>query len=137
MTATKMTSVAAPMRNAISHSSRWSRIFTGPFSSRRCLPARWRHLHLYRRITAMPPGHDRWSVRSRLESRVLVHLSEDLLADARLVFLVNGHERFLHLRLLIGGQRDDLRFAALADRFERVVVFLLGDVVCVFGRVLH
>src|SRR5205814_6034881 len=99
MTATKMTSVAAPIRNAISHSSRWSRIFTGPFSSRHCRPARWRHLHLSadHRDAAGPRP-----VRSRLESRVLVHLGEDLLADARLVFLVNGHERFLHLRFLIG-----------------------------------
>src|SRR4051794_14179954 len=109
-----MTSVAAPMRKAISHSSRRSRIFT-----------------------RSPPGHaaraDASSARVppslRLEPRGAVHLLDDVLADARLVFLVHGQERLLHVRLFGGAQRDDLRLAALLHRFQRIVVLLLGDVV--------
>src|SRR5690242_10591692 len=80
---------------------------------------------------------ERRRARSRLEARLLVHLGQRVLADARLVLLVHRRQRFLHLRLLVGRQGDDLRFPALAHRLERIVVLLLGDVVGELRRVLH
>src|SRR5947208_11783056 len=115
----KISSVAAPIRNAISHSSRWSRTFTPSPLAQYWTTPRPRQYEL------------------RLEAGFPVHLGEGVLADPRLVVLVDGDEGLFHLVLFVGGQRDDLRLAALLDRFERIVVFLLGDVVRVLGRVLH
>ena len=47
------------------------------------------------------------------------------------------HEGLLPRRLFLRGGNDHLRLAGLLHRLQRVVVFLLGDVVRVLGRVLH
>src|SRR5439155_15771853 len=73
-TATKISSVAAPIRNAISHSSRWSRNFIAP--------------PLKRRASVVADGPV-----SRLEAGFFVDLGDRVLADPRLVLLVHANER--------------------------------------------
>src|SRR5713101_3144132 len=106
----KMRPVAAAMRNAISHSSRWSRIFI-----------------------AMAPLLDP----ARVEARFLVDRLDEILADARLVLLVDLDQGLLPRLLLFGREGDELRLAALLHRGERVLVLFPGDVVGVLGGVRH
>src|SRR5215472_4403381 len=116
-----MSRVAPPIRIAISHSSRWSSHFIGVSpvdgatrrSPRIKTPLRrqrpqWRQLPNARRLLL-------------LEVDFLVHLGEDVFADARFVFLVNCEERFFHLILFVGSERDDLGLSGLLYRFEGVV----------------
>src|SRR5215813_6525689 len=77
ITATKISTVAPPIRNEISHSSRWSRIFKTFLPWQAPAPVLWRSRR----------------GRSGLEARLLVDRFDDVLADARLVLLVHGHER--------------------------------------------
>src|SRR5450631_4545439 len=65
----------------------------------------------------------------RIEPGFLVDRFDQVLADARLALLVDLDERALPRALLRGSQRDDLGLAGFLHRLERVVVFLLGDVV--------
>src|SRR5450631_1389327 len=65
----------------------------------------------------------------RVEPGFLIDRLDQVLADARLALLVDLDERALPRELLRGSQRDDLGLAGFPHRFERVVVFLLGDVV--------
>src|SRR2546423_9863965 len=73
----------------------------------------------------------------RLEARLLVHGLDDVLADAAFLLVMNDHERFFPGRLFLRGERDHLRLAGLLHALERIVILLLGDIVGVFGRVLH
>src|SRR5512135_3769210 len=99
-----ISSVAPPIRSAISHSSRWSRAL---------------------------------SIRSGLETGFAVDGLDDVLADAALHLAMHRQQRLLPLGFLLWGQGDEFRLAGLLDFRQRFVVFVLGDVIGVLGRVLH
>src|SRR5258707_673685 len=97
-----MSSVAAAMRKAISHSSRWSRT----------LPAR---AVIFKRESLQLV---------RVEPGFPVDRLDEILADARPGFLVHLHERLLPRLLLLGREGDELRLAGLLHRLEGVLVLL-------------
>src|SRR5450755_2677651 len=110
-----MIKVAAAMRKAISHSSKWSRNFSIavlPFfaldAAGRCKNATAGEVR-----TAVALGGIRQ--RSGLEAGLLVHGVQNVLADAALVFLVHHDQRLLHRGLLRRRQHEDLGLARLAD----------------------
>src|SRR3954471_6446988 len=70
----------------------------------------------------------------RVEAGFLVDRLDRVAPDARLGFLVHLDQRLLPLLLLIRRERDDLGAAALLHVLQRIVVFLLGDLVGVLGR---
>src|SRR6185437_13060856 len=100
----KISSVAAPIRNAISHSSRRSSTF-----SMRISP----DANTSRRRVGVAVAICRYSRRPllRLEPCFLVDQCERFLADPRLVLLVDRHDGLLPGCLLGGRQRDDFRLA--------------------------
>src|SRR5512141_61998 len=98
-----MTSVAAAMRKAMNHSSRWSSAF------RNMAAGRVRSIQVRSQLVRVEPGF-------------LVDRLDEVLAHARLVLLVHLDERVLPRLLLFGRERDDLRLAAFAHRIERFVV---------------
>src|SRR6516225_4106085 len=147
MTATKMSSVAPPIRIAINHSSRRSSSFIGvPFSRplqgsesrKNKTPPGWqgRSGVIHCAVSSTSPRGGLALSRLRFEACFLVHLCDGVLADARFVLFVDRNQRLLHLGLFVGRERDDLRFAGLAHGLERVVVLLLRDVVRILGGVL-
>src|SRR6476469_2857320 len=103
-TATKMTIVAAPMRKAINHSSRWSSAFIEVLQLR------------------------------GVEPRLFVDLLDQRFSDARFALAMHLDERFLPGLLLLGAELDDLRLAGGSYLGERVLVLCLRDVVGELGR---
>src|SRR5205807_51900 len=115
--------VAAAIRKAMSHSSRWSRNLSIPL-----LPMALKVRADPDMKTPLPRRAPAVALQSyapkslRLEAGLLVHRLDDVLADAAFLLAMNDHQRFFPGRLFLRGERDHLRLAGLLHAFERVVI---------------
>src|SRR5437879_6521782 len=120
-----MTIVASAMKLATSHSSRWSR---------RRLNVRMRAPS--RRRSRVSRRRDRLFFGRRLRDRFFYGLQR-VLADHALVLLVERQHRLAPHGFFRRRQHVDLGGLRRLYFRQRVVVFLLGDVPYVLGRLRH